>query len=209
MAELPRVTLFHAANSRSAGARALLEELGVPYDLHVLNLKKGEQRDPKYLAVNPMGKVPAILHDGQLVSEQGAVYVYLADLYPHAGLAPAIGDPLRGPYLRWMFYYGSCFEPALMDRMQKNPPPAPSTSPYGDYDTVMKTINDQLAKGPYLLGERFTAADVLWGIALKWTTGFKLVAMTPQIQAYIDRVTSRPAQVRAAKKDEELAASQA
>jgi glutathione S-transferase len=93
--------------------------------------------------------------------------------------------------------------------MQKNPPAAPSTCPYGDYDTVMKTVNDQLAKGPYLLGDRFTAADVLWGIALKWTTGFKLVPVTPQIQAYIERVTSRPAQVRSAKKDEELAASQA
>jgi glutathione S-transferase len=209
MPALPRVTFFHAPNSRSVGTRALLEELGVPYDLHVLNLRKGEQRDAKYLAVNPMGKVPAILHDGQIITEQGAVYMYLADLYPHAGLAPSIGDPLRGPYLRWMFFYGSCFEPALGDRAQKNTPAPPSQCPYGDFDTMMKTLNDQLAKGPYLLGEKFTAADVLWGIALKWTTGFKLVPMTPQIQAYIERVNSRPAIVRSAAKDEELAASQA
>ena len=209
MAGLPRVTLFHAPNSRSVGARALLEELGAPYDLHVLNLKKNEQRDPKYLAVNPLGKVPAILHDGALITEQPAVYLYLADLYPHAGLAPPIGDPLRGPYLRWMVYYGSSFEPAVVDRSQKHAPAPPATCPYGDFDTMLKTVNDQLAKGPYILGEKFTAADVLWGIALKWTTGFKLVPLSPQIEAYVARVNSRPAIVRSAAKDEELAASQA
>jgi glutathione S-transferase len=208
MAGLPRVTLFHAPNSRSVGARALLEELGVPYDLHVLNLRKNEQRDPKYLAVNPMGKVPALLHDGALITDQPAVYLYLADLYPQAGLAPRTGDPLRGPYLRWMVYYGSSFEPAIVDRAQKHQPAPPGTCPYGDFDTMLKTLNDQLAKGPYMLGEKFTAADVLWGIALKWTTGFKLVPPSPQMQAYIERVNSRPAIVRSAAKDEELAASQ-
>jgi glutathione S-transferase len=209
MTDLPRVTLFHAPNSRSVGARALLEELGVPYDLHVLNLKKGEQREPKYLAINPMGKVPAILHDGALVTEQPAVYLYLADLYPQIGLAPAIGDPLRGPYLRWMVFYGSSFEPAVVERAFQFTPPSASTSPYGDFDTVLATLNQQLAKGPYILGERFTAADVLWGIALKWTVGFKLVPPSPQIEAYIERVNSRPAIKRSAAKDEELAASQA
>jgi glutathione S-transferase len=209
MTDLPRVTLYHAPNSRSAGARALLEELGVPYDLHVLNLKKGEQRDAKYLAINPMGKVPAIVHDGTLVTEQPAVYLYLADLYPQVGLAPAIGDPLRGPYLRWMVFYGSSFEPAVVDRSQKNPPAPPAMCPYGDFDTVLKVVNQQLAKGPYLLGERFTAVDVLWGMALKWTVGFKLVPASPQIEAYIEKVNSRPAMKRAAAKDEELAASQA
>ena len=195
------VTLFHAPQSRSAGALVLLEELGADYELHVLDLKKGEQRQAAYLAINPMGKVPAIVHDGALVTEQGAVYAYLADLYPEAGITPAIGDPLRGPYLRWLFYYGSSFEPALIDRSMKREPAPPSTSPYGDYDTMLKTLTDQLAKGPYLLGERFTAADVLWGTALRWTTMFKLVPETPVVTAYIARVTSRPAVARAAKID--------
>jgi len=164
------VTLFHSPQSRSAGALVLLEELAADYELHILNLKKGEQRRADYLAINPMGKVPAIVHDGALVTEQGAVYAYLADLYPEAGITPAIGDPLRGPYLRWLFYYGSSFEPALIDKSLKRAPAPASTSPYGDYDTMLKTLTDQLAGGPFLLGERFTAADVLWGTALRWST---------------------------------------
>jgi len=202
------VTLFHSPQSRSAGALILLEELGADYELHVLNLKKGEQRQASYLAVNPMGKVPAILHNGALVTEQGAVYAYLADLYPEAGITPAIGDPLRGPYLRWLFYYGSSFEPALVDRSLKREPAPPATSPYGDYETMLKTLTDQLAAGPFLLGERFTAADVLWGTALRWTTMFKLVPETPVITGYVGRVTARPAVARAAKIDADLLAAQ-
>ena len=202
------VTLFHSPQSRSAGALILLEELAADYELHVLNLKKGEQRRADYLAINPMGKVPAIVHDGALVTEQGAVYAYLADLYPEAGITPAIGDPSRGPYLRWLFYYGSSFEPALIDKSLKREPAPASTSPYGDYDTMLKTLTDQLATGPFLLGERFTAADVLWGTALRWTTMFKLVPETPVVTDYIARVTSRPAAARAAKIDADLVAAQ-
>ena len=203
------ITLFHAPQSRSAGALVLLEELGADYELHVLDLKKGEQRQPAYLAINPMGKVPAIRHEGVLVSEQGAVYAYLADLYPEAGITPAIGDPLRGPYLRWLFYYGSSFEPALIDRSLKREPAPPSTSPYGDYETMLKTLTDQLATGPYLLGERFTAADVLWGTALRWTTMFKLVPESAPVTRYIAQVTSRPAAARAAKIEADLLAARA
>ena len=124
-----RITLFYAPRSRATGALALMEELGVPYDLQVLSLKAKEQRSDKYLSVNPMGKVPAVLHKGVLVTEQPAVYMYVADLYPEKGLAPSIGDALRGPYLRWMVYYGSSFEPAIVDRAQKNPPADPPPAP--------------------------------------------------------------------------------
>lgn len=202
-------TLFHAPNTRSTGALILLEELGADHELHVLNMKAGEQRGAAYLAVNPMGKVPAVLHDDALVTEQVAVFLYLADLYPEAGLAPTLGDPLRGPYLRWMAFYGSCFEPALVDRALKREPAPASTSPYGDFDTMLKTLTDQLARGPWLLGDRFTAADVLWGTALTWTTQFGLVPETPVIRAYMDRVNARPAFARARQKDAELAAAQA
>jgi glutathione S-transferase len=202
---MPELTLHHAPNTRSTGALILLEELGAPYKLHLLNMKAGEQRQPAYLAINPMGKVPAVTHGDALVTEQVAVFLYLADLFPQAGLAPAIGDPLRGPYLRWMAYYGSCFEPALIDKAQKREPAAPSTSPYGDYDTMLKTLTDQLGRGSYLLGERFSAADVLWGTALRWTVMFGLVPELPVIKAYMERVNSRPAVLRARAKDAELA----
>jgi glutathione S-transferase len=203
-----RVTLFYAPHTRTTGALCLMEELGVPYDLKLLNQKAGEQRKPEYLGVNPMGKVPAVVHDGALITEQPAVYLYLADLYPEKNLAPPIGDALRGPYLRWMVFYGSSFEPAIVDRAQKNPPAAPGMCPYGDFDTMLKTLNDQLRQGPWLLGERFTAADVLWGVALKWTTGFGLIPATPEIKAYVERVNARPAIQRAHAKDEDYAKTQ-
>lgn len=204
----PKLTFFHAPQTRSGGTLALLEELGAEYELHLLNLKTGTQREPSYLAINPMGKVPAILHGDALVTEQPAVMMYLADLFPEKGLAPPNGDPRRGPYLRWLVFYGSCFEPALIDRSMNREPPPPARSAYGDYDTVIKTLANQLERGPYLLGDRFTAADVLWGIALEWTMSFKLVPELPVFRAYVDRVVSRPAIKKAQAKDVELAKAQ-
>jgi glutathione S-transferase len=208
MATDRKITLFHAPNTRSTGARILLEELGVPYTLQVINMKAGEQRQPAYLAVNPMGKVPAVLHGEALITEQVAVSLYLADLFPQAGLAPALDDPLRGPYLRWLVYYAACFEPAVVDRFLKHEPAPPAMCPYGDYDTMLKTLTDQLAKAPYLLGEGFSAADVLWGTALGWTTMFKLVPELPVIMDYVKRVGTRPASVKVAALDGELAKAQ-
>ena len=201
----PELTLHHCPNTRSSGALVLLEELGAPYRLQVLNMKAGEQRQPAYLAINPMGKVPALTHGDALVTEQVAVFLYLADLFPQAGLAPAIGDPLRGPYLRWMAFYGSSFEPALIDKSRKLEPASPGMLPYGDYDTMLNTLRDQLDKAPYLLGERFSAADVLWGTALRWTMMFGLVPDLPVLKAYAERVNSRPAALRTRAKDAELA----
>lgn len=199
------VTLFHAPNTRSAGVRVLLEELGADYALQTVNFKKHEQRDAPYLAVNPMGKVPAIVHGDALVTEQPAIYLFLADLYAERGLAPALDHPLRGPYLRWMVFYGSSFEPALVDRALKREPAPPSLCPYGDYDTMLATLTAQLRKGPYLLGEQFSAADVLWGTALGWTTAFKLVPDLPEIMAYGQRIKERPAARKAAELDAALA----
>jgi glutathione S-transferase len=209
MADTSKVTLFHSPNTRSTGALILLEELGAPYELHVLNMKAGEQRQPAYLALNPMGKVPAVKHGDAFITEQVAIFIYLADLYPEAKLAPPIGDPLRGPYLRWLAYYGSSFEPAVVDRAMKREPAPAAMSPYGDFDTMLATLLAQLGKGPYILGGRFSAADVLWGTALAWITAFKLVPETPLIAAYVDRMGARPAATRIKAKDAELAAAQA
>lgn len=209
MASDDTLHFYHSPNTRSTGTFILLEELGAPYQLHVLNMKAGEQRRPAYLAVNPMGKVPSIVHGDALVAEQGAIFIYLADLFPQAGLAPPIGDPLRGPYLRWLVFYGSSFEPAVVDRALKREPAPLATSPYGDFDTMLGALVGQLRKGPYLLGERFTAADVLWGTALRWTTSFKLVPELPEIMAYVERIAARPSFAKVAAKDAELAARHA
>jgi glutathione S-transferase len=205
---MPHITLYHSPNTRSAGALTLLEELGAPYTLQVLDMKAGEHRRPAYLGVNPMGKVPAVLDDGALVTEQVAVFLHLADRFPEAGLAPALGDPLRGPYLRWMAFYAGCFEPAVVDRAAQRADAPQGLSPYGSYDTVMETVRAQLARGPFLLGERFTAADVLWGGALAWTMRFGVVPKLPEFVAYAERITGRPAAQRVRARDAELAAAQ-
>ncbi|MBB3225700.1 glutathione S-transferase [Luteibacter sp. Sphag1AF] len=207
MSTKPRVDFFYSPQTRAGGTLILLEELNANYDLHVLNMKEGEQRGEAYLAINPMGKVPAIVHDGALISEQVAVFLYLADLYPEAGLAPPIGDPLRGPYLRWMVFYASCFEPAVVDKAQGHPPAPQAMCPYGDFNTMMNTLLAQLDKGPYLLGDRFTAADVLWGNALSWITKFGLVEATPRMQQYIEHVAAREGTKRAHAREAELAAA--
>jgi glutathione S-transferase len=207
------ITLFHAPHSRSGAVRILLEELGADYALEVLNLKANETRAPRYLERNPMGKVPALLvgNDaaGALVTEQAAIMTYLADLYPQAGLAPLVDDPLRGPYLRWMAFHGACFEPAVIDLALRREPAPLSMCPYGDYDTMLATFVRQLGAGPWLLGARFSAVDILWGYALGWTTAFKLVPELPEIVDYIARLNARPAARRVAAADAELAAAQA
>jgi glutathione S-transferase len=197
-----RITFHYAPQSRAFGTRVLLEELGVPYDLHVLDIRTGEQLKPDYLAVNPMGKVPAISHRGVVVTEQAAVALYLGDLFSEAGMAPAIDDPRRGAYLRWMVFYGSSFEPALVDHALKRPPLPRNNAPYADYGTVVSIVNEQVRRAsPFWLGEQFSVADVLWGSSLLWVTSFGIFEKTPEIAAYIERVTSRPA-FRKAQADE-------
>jgi glutathione S-transferase len=201
MPTLQPITLFHSPQTRSSGALTLLEELKAPYKLHVLNMKAGEQRQGAYLAVNPMGKVPAILHGDVLITEQVAIGIYLADLFPEAGITPAIGDALRGPYLRWYVFYAACFEPALIDKALKREPGPAAMVPYGTLETTLNAVIGQLSKGPWILGDRFTAADVLWGTALTWMTGFGLVEAVAPIKTYIDRWNARPSVKKVAQID--------
>ncbi len=142
------------------------------------------------------------------MTEQVAVYLYLADLHPQAGLAPPPGDPLRGPYLRWIAMYGSSFEPAVIDRSLKREPTPSQMSVYGDFDTLLGVIVQQLSGGPWLFGERFTAADVLWGSALSWLTAFRIIPDHPAIAAYVARFAERPAVKRVRAMDADLAAEQ-
>jgi len=200
------LVLFHNPHSRAAMTRALLEELGADYALRVLDFRKNQQLAPDYTAINPMGKVPAIRHKGTPVTETVAIYIYLADVFPQANLAPALDDPQRGTYLRWLVFYAACFEPAISDRAMKREPAPRAQSPYADFDTTMNAITSALKPGPWLLGESFSAADVLWGNALRWLTGFGMVEATPVIAGYVARVMARPAEQRAIKADEALAA---
>src|SRR5258707_14500222 len=135
-----QIDFYHAPNTRSGGTLMLLEELEASYDLHLLDIKAGEQRLPAYLAINPMGKVPAIRHGDVVVTEQVAVFLYLAELYPEAGLSPALGDPLRGGYVGWMAFYAGCFGPALLGRALQRAAPPTSSAGHGEYETMMQTL---------------------------------------------------------------------
>ena len=185
------LVLYWAPQTRADGARLLLEELGVAYRLERVELQAGAAREA-FLAINPMGKVPTIRHDGVVVTEQVAIFLYLADAFAEAGLAPAIGDRLRGSYLRWMAFYGSSMEPACVDRAMKREPGGRRMSPYGDFESVERTVLAQLRTGPWLLGERFLAVDVLWGTALSWLTQFGVFPRTQEVDAYLGRFEARP-----------------
>jgi len=200
--------LYHASPSRSSIVRWMLEETGEPYDIELLNLAEGDQFKPGYLAVNPMAKVPALMHDGVVITEAAAICAYLADAFPQAGLSVPIGDPRRGVYLKWLFFAPGCIEPAMIDRAATRAEPARrGMLGYGDFDTVMDVVAKAVAQGPHLMGEQFTAADVVLGSTLRWGLMFKLLPERPQFVAYVGRLGERPALQRAVALDQELAAA--
>jgi glutathione S-transferase len=205
---MAKLTLYHASPSRSATTRWMLEELGEPYDIHLLSLKAGDQKQPEYLAINPMGKVPALRHGDVVITEVAAICMYLADEFPARRLNIPVGDPRRGVYLKWLFFGPSCFEPAITDRaFPRKEPPRPSTLGHGDYDTVVSVLADGVTTGPYLMGDQFTAADVVIGSGIRWGMHFKLLPERPEFVAYAGRLGQRPALQRAEAKDRELAAA--
>ena len=199
--------LYHAAPSRSATARWMLEEVGEPYDVHLLKLSEGDQLKPDYLAVNPQGKVPALKHKGVVITEGAAICAYLADEFPKAGLNIPVGDPRRGVYLQWLFFGPSCLEPAITDRAypRKDAPRAGAVG-YRDIDALADIVAQAVAKGPYIMGEQFTAADVVIGSAVRWGTMFKLIPERDAFKPYAERIAARPALQRAEAKDKALAA---
>jgi glutathione S-transferase len=204
---MPQLTLYHASPSRSSVVLWMLEELGVPYDIKLLSLKDGDNLKPDFLAINPMGKVPTIVHDGVAVSEAAAICTYLADAFPDKKLNVPVGDARRGPYLKWLFFGPGCLEPAVMDRASpRKEEPRRGMLGYGSFDTVMDVLAKAVAKGPYLLGDQFTAADVMIGANIRWGMIFKLIPERKEFTDYVARFAGRPAAQRADAKDKEMAA---
>lgn len=200
------LTLYHASPSRSSVTLWMLEEIGEPYDIKLLRLSEGDNLKPDFLAINPMGKVPTLIHDGVTITEGAAICTYLADAFPKANLNVPAGDPRRGPYLKWLFFGPSCIEPAIIDRAApRKEEPRRQMLGYGSFDVVMDTVARAVSKGPYLLGDQFTAADVVIGSALRWGTLFKLIPERKEFMDYVARFADRPALKRSMEKDKAMA----
>jgi glutathione S-transferase len=207
---MPSLTLYHASPSRSSIVLWMLEEIGEPYDIKLLKLSAGDNMKPDYLAINPMGKVPALKHGDTIITEVAAICTYLADEFPAKKLNIPIGSPKRGVYLKWLFFGPGCMEPAVIDRAAPRKEEARRAMlGYGDFDTTMNVVAKAVEKGPWLMGDQFTAADVVIGANIRWGTMFKLIPERKEFLDYSARIAARPAAQRAEAKDQELAAKAA
>lgn len=207
---MPNLTLFHASPSRSSIVLWMLEEVGQPYDIKLVVLSKGENLKPDYLAINPMGKVPALKHGDTVITEVAAICTYLADEFPDKKLNIPVGTPRRGEYLKWLFFGPSVIEPAMTDRaFPRKEDPRAAALGWRDFDTVLDIVSKAVARAPYLMGEQFTAADVVIGSGLRYGMMFKLIPERKEFIDYIARFPSRPAAQRAAEKDKEFSAQAA
>jgi glutathione S-transferase len=201
------IVFYHNPMSRGRMVHWMLEETGAPYKIEPVSFDKGENKKPGFLAVNPMGKVPAIVHRGTVITECGAIITYLGDAFPAAKLAPATDDPARGTYLRWMFFGQGCIESALIDRMLSRPPvDRPTALGYGNYDDVVHAVEKALTPGPYILGDRFSAVDVYVGSQLGFGLMMKSLEPRPIFQKYVGLLSQRPAYKRFNVQSDELAA---
>ena len=194
--------LYWCPQTRAIRALWLLEELGVPYELVKVDVRAGAQSDPAFRAVSPLGKVPALVDGDAVVAESGAVCLYLADRHRDAKLAPDLAAPERGPYLRWMFFGPGCIEPAFLERALKREGAVPHLSAsFGSFDSVLGALRAGLTPGPYLLGESFSAADVMIGAMLEWGVVTGLVPNEEPFRGYVARLIARPAHQRALRID--------
>jgi len=195
------IKLYHAPRSRSSRFIFLLEELGAPYEIGKVSIRRGDgsgtldDDNP-----HPHGKVPVIRDGETVVYESAAIALYLTDKFPAAGIGPVVGDPKRGAYLTWLAYYAGVMEPAWMSAFMKTDVPR-GTAGWVKTDEVMKLVNATLNKGPYILGEKFSAADVLIATTFKLFMGSPILAKTDVLEAYVARVTERPAYARGMAKD--------
>ena len=196
------LTLFHAPQSRSGRIVWLLEEIGADYDIVYVDIFRAMTltgaRDPANL--HPDGKVPALLHDEALVSESAAVALYLTDVHPEANLGASVGSPDRAAYVTWLAWTAGEMEPAFWSRISGAAESDPNAK--ARFDAVIARLLTALATGPYLMGDRFTAVDVMIASALAW--GREYVPESALIDAYLERALNRPANARAAAKDGDL-----
>ena len=200
------IVLYTNPMSRGRIARWMLEETGQPYRAEVLEYGAA-MKSPQYLAINPMGKVPAIVHGGVVVTECAAICAWLADAFPEAGLAPAPGDPLRGPYYRWLFFAAGPLEAAVTAKSLGLLAPAEKSgmAGYGSYEQTVDALETVVAgAAPWLLGERFSAADVYVGSQVVWGQQFGSLPARPAFAAYAARLQARDAYRRATALDDAM-----
>jgi len=193
--------------SRGRMVRWMLEEVGQPYRTEILDYAT-TLKAPAYLAINPMGKVPALRHGDTVVTEVAAICAYLADAFPQAGLAPPPGHPLRGPYYRWLFFAAGPVESAVTNRFLGFvvPPERKPMAGYGSFEDVMNTLEAAVSQGTYLAGDSFTAADLYLGSQLGFGLQFGTIEKRPAFEKYWERIAGRPAAVRAREIDDALIA---
>jgi len=191
--------------SRGRVVRWMLEELGVPYDARIVAFGP-EMKSPDYLAINPMGKIPAIDHNGKIVTEAAAICAYLADAFPDAKLAPPADDPARGDYYRWLFFAAGPMEYAISNRAFgfEVPKDREVSMGYGSYGAILNTLDGALAKTEYLAGGRFSAADLFLSANLGFTMLMGAVEKRSSFEAYVKRLQARPAFRRAQQIDNDL-----
>lgn len=197
MAAKRGITLYHSPASRAFTAYWMLEELGVPFEVKVVDIRKGEQKKPEYLKLNPAGKVPTLTDGKVVVSENPAIAIYLADRYGYGALAPRIEDAGRGAYLKWMVFATAVVDPVASLHEAKIDLPGFGFS-FGSFDDMVGVLKGALAGRKYLLGDRFTAADVVLGGAISFLMHRKVLPEDPVLLDYNARLTARPAYHRAA-----------
>jgi glutathione S-transferase len=195
---------YHAPWSRSSNVLWLLEELGVDYQLEHIDIRQEGGAPESYREVQPNKKVPAIEHDGVVVTERAAITIYLCDAFPKAGLAPKIGDRDRAPYLSWLVYADAVFDPVVAARAQ-NWTYRPISFSYGAFEDMVANLERRLEQAPYIAGERFTGADVQMAGNMKYVMQQKWLPEKKVFLDYIARATDRPAEKRAADRDQALA----
>jgi glutathione S-transferase len=195
---MTKLTLYTNPQSRARIARWMIEEVGEPYEAKVVAYGP-EMKTPEYLALNPMGKVPALVHGKAVVTEVAAICAYLAAAFPKAGLEPKPGTPEHATYLRWLFFAAGPVEAAVTNRALgfEVPPDRQGMVGYGSYDRTIDTLEAAVAKGPYIVGKKFTAADVYVGAQIGWGLQFKSIPERAAFSDYWARLKDRPALARA------------